>query len=441
MKRLARITASLAIAALACSFCAIALGCSSNGGPATARNGIEPTAEAVLPDPIPAEDFEAQFAREDDNPVDAEFLMDTIDFSYASASQVLTASLAEEGAVNANYSPISLYYALALCGSGADGATQDEILALLGTDDPAFAAEQAGHLFQQLYTDDGSTTLVLANSLWLDKGVTFEEAYLETATAQYYASVYNVVLGDAATDEAMAAWVSDQTGGTLAPVIQTNPDDVMVILNTVYFKAPWEEQFSDDEVETATFHAVSGDHDAEFLVRTDSYATYLQGDNYLRASLPFADGSRITFVLPDEGVTCEELIATPESTAALFCECDTTAAEITYHIPKFSFDTERSLTSDLQALGIESAFRADADFSNMTSATVNVSDVVQGTHIALDEEGVEASAYTEAVMTMTAEPPTEGEKLDFNLDRPFIFLITSKQGVPLFIGVCGDPTL
>ena len=76
----------------------------------------------------------------------------------------------------------------------------------------------------------------------------------------------------------------------------------------------------------------------------------------------------------------------------------------------------------------------------MTDSQVAVSDIEQGTHMTLDENGVEASAYTMINMTATSAQDEPTAQFDFNLNRPFIFLVTSSGGVPLFMGVCGDPT-
>jgi serpin B len=57
----------------------------------------------------------------------------------------------------------------------------------------------------------------------------------------------------------------------------------------------------------------------------------------------------------------------------------------------------------------------------------------------MDENGVEAAAYTIIEMeTGSAAPPEE--QIEMNLNRPFLFTITSREGAVLFIGVCGNPT-
>ena len=55
-------------------------------------------------------------------------------------------------------------------------------------------------------------------------------------------------------------------------------------------------------------------------------------------------------------------------------------------------------------------------------AVIFVSKIEHGVRVAIDEEGVTATAYT-VEMTAGSSRPTEDE-IDFVLDRPFIFVIT-----------------
>ena len=51
----------------------------------------------------------------------------------------------------------------------------------------------------------------------------------------------------------------------------------------------------------------------------------------------------------------------------------------------------------------------------------------------VDEKGVEAAAYTVMMAAGSAMPPDE--EVDFVLNRPFLFVITSSHRLPLFAGV------
>ena len=95
----------------------------------------------------------------------------------------------------------------------------------------------------------------------------------------------------------------------------------------------------------------------------------------------------------------------------------------------------------LERLGITAAFGDWADFSNLSRTPAYVSSVAQESHIGLDENGVEASAYTKVdIMEMSALPdPSVIGELELNLNRPFLYEIRTRQGIPLFIGLCTQP--
>ena len=58
---------------------------------------------------------------------------------------------------------------------------------------------------------------------------------------------------------------------------------------------------------------------------------------------------------------------------------------------------------------------------------------MQAARVKIDEEGVEAAAYTEISVNDSApmEPPSV---VEMNLNRPFLFVIFSDDDVPLFVG-------
>ena len=60
--------------------------------------------------------------------------------------------------------------------------------------------------------------------------------------------------------------------------------------------------------------------------------------------------------------------------------------------------------------------------------------MLHGTRVKIDEEGCVAAAYTVIAVESMGALITDKE-INFTLDRPFIFGITSDLGVPLFIGV------
>ena len=109
-------------------------------------------------------------------------------------------------------------------------------------------------------------------------------------------------------------------------------------------------------------------------------------------------------------------------------------------VPKFDVSSDLNLNAGLQALGVTDVFSDDtADFSPMIENAdgVFLSSAKHAARVAIDEEGVTAAAYTVMMEAGAAEPPDE--EIDFTLDRPFVFAITSQDGLPLFIGVVNTP--
>ena len=79
-----------------------------------------------------------------------------------------------------------------------------------------------------------------------------------------------------------------------------------------------------------------------------------------------------------------------------------------------------------------------APFSPLTKAEeVYLSEIRHGTRIAVDEQGVTASACTIIPGAGAAPPPDE--EIDFTLDRPFLFAIYGNDGLPLFVGIVNQP--
>lgn len=390
-------------------------------------------AQARYPDAYGFEDYDAFRRVVDENPVEDSFFAAVNQFSYETAAQLLAG---KDG--NTLYSPLSLYFALALTASGAGGQTQAELLALLGADYSADdLARQAGNLYRLLYRDNEIAKLKIANSLWLREGMEFKDGFLETAADDFYASMFRADFSDEKTGEAIAAWVSDNTVGTLDYGFEPNPEQVMSLINTIYFYDQWTDRFDKSKTAPDEFHLANGQTvTCDFMNRTYGSHSFAKGEGFTRSSLGLKDSGSMVFILPDEGVSCAALLASAANVEALFNGGQTQNGEVVWQIPKFSYGAALDLKETLRALGVESAFSQDADFSAIADGTLLLSSVRQNTHISIDERGVEASAYTEIGYVGAAMPEGRAEMI---LDRPFLYGIVDR-GVLLFVGVFGDPT-
>lgn len=388
----------------------------------------------VFPTAYAFDDYEAKHSAIDQNPVDEGFLSATRDFSYQTAAQLLSAQ-----GENANYSPLSLYYALSMTAAGAQGDTAQELLQLLGVSDQATLATQCGNLYRQLYTDNAIGKLKIANSLWLDDESVWKDAFVKTSATQFYAEAHSVNFADAATGKAMGRWIAANTGGTLTPQITTTPQQILSILNTVYFKDEWVSRFDKANTKANAFYLSDGSKvQTDFMHQKFASAGFSIGEGFTRAQLSLKNSGSMVFILPDEGITPQSLLATPDKAKAAFEGGTDSHGEVVWQVPKFRFGSQFSLPETLKALGVQMAFSPNADFRAMTDGTAFISDVRQETHIAIDENGVEASAFTRIDYAGAAPPKDKAEMI---LNRPFLYGITAPNGTLLFVGICENPSL
>lgn len=364
---------------------------------------------------------------------------------YDNFTSVLSAAVLD-GTGNKNLSPVSVYIALSMAAEGARGETQRELLALLGAQNAEEMRTTAEELLSSLEVRGETGEIALADSIWLgeqDSTVSFREAYLELLRTSYDAEARSVPFGDPAAGEEIAAWIREKTREKInisEDAMRFDADTLAVLINTVFLKDGWREPFNEDRTEQGIFFGLNRkEGTADYMRRTDLNGTIVRGEEFLRYALPLRDVGRMVFVLPDEGVSLESLLGSPESMEKLLHSGENKKADVDLMVPKFGFQDRTDLEEILQSLGVQTCFTGMADFSGMTNTPVYISRVLQESRIGVDEKGVEAAAYTLVALAKGAAIPVEREKVDFHLDRPFLYAIESRDGTVLFLGAVTEP--
>ena len=340
---------------------------------------------------------------------------------------------------NAVYSPVSLYAALGMLTELTDGETKQQVMDLLGVSDSEALRQWTKALWQQLCYDEQDSALRLGNAAFLNENMAFHKESLDVLAEDYYASSYQLPMGSKAADKAIAAWLDQQTNDLLAEdtgAIKTKEIDLLRLYNTIYYKAAWRAEFSGGATEKDIFTAADGtEQRTDFMHISLAGSPVARGEGYRRASLYLKDGGRMTFYLPDEGVTVEELLQRENFLQeAEDLLVDALEVRVNWSVPKFDIHASLELNDALRALGVTDAFdKAAADFTPLTDTGAVVSSVMQAARVRIDEEGMEAAAYTEIIVEPTAAEPPPCSEEEMNLNRPFLFAIW-KDGAPLFIG-------
>lgn len=394
---------------------------------------IKPVARVTEPDVPEDEEEQGYFCIEATNPA---FIESMQKFGAKTSSMVLT-----ESGTNQTYSPISFAYALGVLGSGASGQTARNIAKALETSTMTAASKGLSWFYTTHYDDHEGSVLKIANSLWLQENYPIKEEFAKKAAEQFYASAYSVDFSEQATADAMAKWISEQTSGLLNPTFQANPDQILSIINTLYFEGAWVDSFDAANNTEETFTLEDGSEvDATYMNRTFQGATYYETDDYTLFEVSFEGGQTMKFVLPKEGSALETLLD-QESLGQILSEQEESSvryADVNFKLPKFSFDSEFDLNETCKALGLEELLEGKADLSGITDERAKLSSVKQESHVEVDENGCKAAAYTKMdIMRMSMPVPME--QYDFSLDRPFLFVIESQDEAPLFVGTVYNP--
>ena len=355
--------------------------------------------------------------------------------------------LTQEPGENRVYSPMNIYIALSMLAQLTGGDSREQILETLGSDSVDELRRQAVGVWNAHYRDDKTVTSILASSLWLNENVAFKQDTMDILARDFYASSYRGKMGSKQFNKALQDWLNQQTGGLLeeqAGNIELDRNTILALAATLYFKAPWAADFSKDQTAPQTFHTPAGDVETDFMNQRGT-ADYYWGERFSAVRQIFTEGGSMWFLLPDEGVTPEELLDDKEAAAFLFTADKHEWEKQKYlivnkSIPKFDVSAQFELEDGLKALGITDVFDpARADFTPMTTSVNGPITLDQASHAArvvIDEEGCTAAAFT--VMAPAGNAAPDGE-VDFVLDRSFLFCITGDSGLPLFVGVVNYP--
>ena len=351
--------------------------------------------------------------------------------------------LSTQGSENLLWSPINAYIGLALMTELTDGASRQQILDLFGARDIDALRQQVGAIWESAYNDNGHEISTLANSLWLENGLNYQQDTMDNIAYYYYASVYQGDLGSQKINNAIGAWLNNNTGGLLKNAsknINLSPDTILALYSTIYFQAKWQDQFNQANNTNDVFHTPDGDKTVTFMNKKLAQMHYYYGDKFSAVALSLKNGSRMWFILPDEGYTTADVLADGQYMQMILQQDweNTKWMKVNLSVPKFDVNSTLDLKGGLQEMGVTDVFNEGAaNFSEITGdVPIFLTAANQSVRVQIDEEGVKAAAYIEFPGAMSPEPPKE--IIDFILDRPFIFAITT-ESIPLFMGTVNNP--
>jgi serpin B len=344
-------------------------------------------------------------------------------------------------------SPLSLYIALAMTWNGAEGETKTEIQRFLGLEGltEIEVNEYFKKLLDALPVTDPKAKLSIANSIWHDNGLAVLSEFKKNNSTYFNSEVNPLDFKNSGSVDIINKWCSDKTNGIIKKIIeQIQSDEVMFLINALYFKAPWSAPFDKDKTTTSPFVLASGSTvNTPMMSKTESMV-YSENSDFKTLKLGYGNGSfSMVLILPSGNKSIKDItgiIREPSVWSSIIDNKLTSKVDI--KIPRFKFEYENRLDPFIKTLGINRAFNASESelnkIANVGTEKLYISRIRQKAAIETNEEGSEAAAVTAIGVGVTSAPVLK----EFYANRPFIFAITENStNTVLFIGKVENPQL
>lgn len=339
-------------------------------------------------------------------------------------------------------SPVSINLALGMARNGANNATLDSIEQVMHL--AGMTSQEINETFQSLINDlsnlDNQVTLNIANSIWYDVNLQVESPFIQSNQQYFNAEVTALDFSDPTSVEIINNWVSSKTNEKIKTIINNlSPYDRMVLINAIYFKGNWKYQFDENETYEGNFLLEDNSPSECKFMKMKLDAEIMNNEFARGIKLPYGNESyEMVVLMPHESVSIQELVN--QLTAENWSQWNTAFSmetEVNLHLPRFTFEYEKSLNEVLINQGMGIAFGDQADFSGISQTEfLYISEVLHKSYVEVNEKGTEAAAVTAIVFETTSIPM---EKY-FIANKAFVFLIQEKQtGAIMFMGKLGKP--
>jgi serine protease inhibitor len=359
--------------------------------------------------------------------------------------------LAEPGAGNVFISPLSATLVLSMAASATQGQTREAMLTGLGLDPTVDPGAEAKQTLKRLVQSDDNAQLEIAQAVWAQNGLRLNPDYVARLRSDYMAQIDNLDFGSPDAPKIVNSWVDKATHHQIPSLVDGfDPSVVAFLVNATYFHASWPAVLT--TIGSRPFHTFSGAGSSVTMMRSEGPLTLVYAPDYQAVLLRYR-GGRFSFLilLPRQHLdpagfshflTAEIWSQTftllhqarGESVAGTKCEPkslsqDTGAScEAVLELPRFKLDYKVDLTKRLGEMGMPVP---GAEMPEICGGCF-LSQVVQKTHLEVDEKGTTASAATGGSVATSAP-------LTVTVDHPFaVALIDNASDAPLFLGVVGQ---
>lgn len=350
---------------------------------------------------------------------------------------------------NSLFSPLSFYYAFSALTEGADGSTKAELLKLLKQESMESLRDSINlHKIYLSGKNENDDKILVSDSIWIDDKfrTSIKDTFLDNTSDKHFSEIFSEDLQKHSTKKGMEDWVEEKTNHLIKPDIQISSDTVMFLLNTIYFKSEWEDEFKEENNYEDKFYLANGSkRDVQYMSCSVNNQYYIQDEYASTSYLRFKNGTKFMAILPNTGISIDTILQKDLLRKYSSFQDSKNLVKINWHVPIFDFKNEIDLKEELSSMGYTEIFDMEnANFTNMYDKDKYIYNIYVGSarqlnNLKLNNKGVEATSYTEIQMKEEGFAEPNKKEISFKLNRPFIYVISDPYDIPIFIGVFEKP--
>jgi serine protease inhibitor len=339
---------------------------------------------------------------------------------------------------NTFISPLSVGMALGMTLNGASEETRQSILSTIDFNELTATQVNTAYrdLTRLLLSMDKKTQLGIANSVWHHKLYSVNPTFSATIKEFYDGTVQSLDFTNPAAKETINGWVEDKTNSRIKNLIEAiSPDEIMFLVNAIYFKSNWVNQFDKSKTHKAPFIKENNEvTQVDMMFSKGVNLLYYANGEARLLDIPYGNGQfTMTIIMPlASSLSQFSSTLSNQKLSGWYALADTFTTEL--EIPKFKMTWKDDLKESLQAMGM---LMDGFPYLFEDPLPLAISQVVHQSFIEVNEEGSEAAAAT-AVGVVQTSAPSHPPRI--TIDRPFIFCIREKHtNTILFMGQLVDP--
>ncbi|KAJ8394688.1 hypothetical protein AAFF_G00042880 [Aldrovandia affinis] len=344
----------------------------------------------------------------------------------------------EKGLENILISPVVVASNLGLVALGGKASTASQVKMVLSAGavkDEELHAGLAELLNEVSNSTARNVTWMISNRIYSPSSINFADAFIKSSKKHYNYEHSKINFRDKRSAvKSINEWASKSTDGKLPEVTKdVDKTDGAMIINAMFFKPHWDEQFHHKLVDNRAFLVSrSFTVSVPMMHRTGIYGFHEDNKNSLYVlSMPLAHKmSSMIFLMPYHVESLERLekLLTQKQLDTWLGSLEEKAVAIS--LPKVSMEVSHNLQKHLGELGLtEAVDKTKADLSNISGKKdLYLSNVF---HASAMEWGTEGNPFD---LSIFGSEKLKNPKL-FYADHPFIFLVKdNKTNSILFIG-------